>query len=103
MRRGLIAVFARHRLLANLLMALFFILGGVGLLRMNIQFFPTFALDVITVRVVWTGAAAEDVESGITGPLEERLKTVDVNRLSPLEAFNLLLELKRLLTDQPHD
>ena len=77
MSRGLIAVFARHRLLANLLMALFFILGGVALLRMNIQFFPTFALDVITVRVVWTGAAAEDVESGITGPLEERLKTVD--------------------------
>jgi multidrug efflux pump subunit AcrB len=96
-RRGLIAVFARHRLLANLLMALFFILGGVGLLRMNIQFFPTFALDVITVRVVWTGAAAEDVESGITGPLEERLKTVDgLKKLTSTSAqgvANLSLEL----------
>jgi DNA mismatch repair protein MutS len=38
-----------------------------------------------------------------TDPVIERLRTVDVNRLSPLEAFNLLLELKRLLTDQPHD
>jgi multidrug efflux pump subunit AcrB len=76
-RRGLIAVFARHRLLANLLMVLIFILGAVAIARMNIQFFPTFALDVITVRVVWSGAAAEDVEVGITSPLEERLKTVD--------------------------
>ncbi len=77
MRRGLIAVFARHRLLANLLMVLIFILGAVAITRMNIQFFPTFALDVVTVRVVWSGAAAEDVEVGITSPLEERLKTVD--------------------------
>jgi multidrug efflux pump subunit AcrB len=76
-RRGLIAVFVRHRLLANLLMVLIFILGAVAIARMNIQFFPTFALDVITVRVVWSGAAAEDVEVGITSPLEERLKTVD--------------------------
>jgi multidrug efflux pump subunit AcrB len=76
-RRGLVALFARHRLLANLLMGLLFILGGVALTRMNVQFFPTFALDVVTVRVVWSGAAAEDVEAGITAPLEERLKDVD--------------------------
>ena len=97
MRPGLIAVFARHRLLANLLMALLFILGGAALLRMNIQFFPTFALDVITVRVVWTGAAAEDVENGITGPLEERLKSVDgLKKLTSTSAqgvANLSLEL----------
>jgi multidrug efflux pump subunit AcrB len=76
-RRGLIAVFARHRLLANLLMALMFIMGGIALTRMNIQYFPTFALDVISVQVVWSGASAEDVETGIIIPLEERLKTVD--------------------------
>ena len=77
MRRGLIAVFARHGLLANLLMIVIFVLGGVALTRMNIQFFPTFALDVISVRVVWSGASAEDVENGIVIPFEERLKTVD--------------------------
>ena len=77
MRRGLIAVFARHGLLANLLMIVIFALGGVALTRMNIQFFPTFALDVISVRVVWSGASAEDVENGIVIPFEERLKTVD--------------------------
>lgn len=77
MNPGLIAVFARHRLLANLLMAALLILGVISLTRMNIQFFPTFALDVISVRVVWSGASAEDVERGIVIPLEERLKTVD--------------------------
>jgi multidrug efflux pump subunit AcrB len=77
MKRGLIAVFARHRLLANLLMILVFVSGAVALTRMNIQFFPTFALDVISVRVVWSGASAEDVENGILIPFEERLKTVD--------------------------
>jgi len=77
MRRGPIAVFARHRLLSNLLMLLIFAAGAVGLARMNIQFFPTFALDVISVRVLWSGASAEDVENGIIIPLEERLKTVD--------------------------
>jgi multidrug efflux pump subunit AcrB len=96
-RRGLIAVFARHPLLANLLMGLLFVLGGVSLTRMNIQFFPTFALDVITVRVVWSGAAAEDVEVGITAPLEERLRDVDgLKKLTSTSAqgvANLSLEL----------
>ena len=77
MSTGLIAVFVRHPLLANLLMAGMLILGVISLTRMNIQFFPTFALDVISVRVVWSGASAEDVENGILIPLEERLKTVD--------------------------
>lgn len=66
-----------HKVAANVLMLLAFVLGTIGITRMNVQFFPTFELDVISVRVVWTGASAEDVEIGITAPLEERLKTVD--------------------------
>jgi len=77
MKRGLITVFARHQLLANLLTVMVFVLGAVALTRMNIQFFPSFALDYIAVQVVWSGASAEDVENGITIPFEERLKTVD--------------------------
>ena len=29
------------------------------------------------MRVVWRGASAEDVEDGITNPLEQRLRTLD--------------------------
>lgn len=77
MNGGLIALFVRHRLLANLLMLGIWLIGAIALVRMNVQFFPTFALDIIAVRVVWSGASAEDVENGIIIPLEERLKTID--------------------------
>ncbi|MBW0148397.1 efflux RND transporter permease subunit [Marinobacter arenosus] len=76
-RKGVIGFFVHHRVAANLVM-LVMILGGVlALTRMNIQFFPTFALDVVSVQVVWSGASAEDVEQGITDPLEQRLRSID--------------------------
>ncbi len=74
---GLIQLFLDHRLAANLLVALM-ILGGVfALQKLNTQFFPNFELDLVSVRVVWSGATAEDVERGITDPLEQDLRTVD--------------------------
>ncbi|MBE0485806.1 efflux RND transporter permease subunit [Marinobacter sp.] len=76
-KKGVIGFFVHHRVAGNLVM-LVMILGGVlALSRMNIQFFPTFALDVVSVRVVWSGASAEDVERGITDPLEQRLRSID--------------------------
>lgn len=89
---------AGHKVAANVLMLLAFVLGVLGVTRMNVQFFPTFELDVISVRVVWSGAAAEDVEAGITAPLEERLKTVDgLKRMSSTSAqgvSSITLELE---------
>ncbi|WP_006747423.1 efflux RND transporter permease subunit [Thioalkalivibrio paradoxus] len=75
--RGLIQLFLRHRLAANLLIALMILGGAFALLKLNTQFFPNFELDFVSVRVVWTGASAEDVERGITDPLEQDLRTVD--------------------------
>ncbi|SNB58330.1 Multidrug efflux pump subunit AcrB [Marinobacter sp. es.042] len=79
MRRktGVIGFFVHHRVAANLVMLVMLLGGALALTRMNIQFFPTFALDVVSVRVVWSGASAEDVEQGITNPLEQRLRSVD--------------------------
>ncbi|GAA0556533.1 efflux RND transporter permease subunit [Halomonas salifodinae] len=76
-RRGVIGFFVHHRVAANLVMLVMLVGGVLGLSRMNIQFFPTFALDVVSVRVVWSGASAEDVEQGITLPLEQRLRSID--------------------------
>lgn len=75
--RGFIGLFLYHRLAANLLMALMVLSGSWALVQLNTQFFPNFALDFISVRVVWTGAGAEDVETGIVIPLEQELRTVD--------------------------
>ena len=77
LRSDLLGIFAHHRVAANLLMLMMLLAGVFALERLNIQFFPNFALDMVSVRVVWTGASAEDVESGITEPLEQRLKNVD--------------------------
>ncbi|WP_254275397.1 efflux RND transporter permease subunit [Halomonas sp. 3H] len=76
-RGGLIGFFVHHKVAANLVMLVMLMGGALGIARMNIQFFPTFALDVVSVRVVWSGASAEDIEQGITNPLEQRLRSLD--------------------------
>ena len=75
-RQGVIGFFVHHKVAANLVMLVMVLGGALALSRMNIQFFPTFALDVVSVRVVWSGASAEDVEQGITNPLEQRLRSI---------------------------
>ncbi len=74
---GIIHLFAQHPVAANLLMVVMIILGAFSLTQLNKQFFPNFALDYISVRVVWPGASAEDVERSITVPLEQALRTLD--------------------------
>ncbi|MFZ5580456.1 MAG: efflux RND transporter permease subunit [Pseudomonadota bacterium] len=95
---GILALFVRHRVAANVMMLIALLLGLLAITRMNVQFFPTFALDVVSVRVIWTGASAEDVENGITTPLEERLKTVDnlkkLNSTSAQGVASITLELE---------
>ncbi|EIC20488.1 cation/multidrug efflux pump [Thiorhodovibrio frisius] len=76
-KSDLIGLFAHHKVAANLLMVIMLMTGIFAIDRLNVQFFPSFDLDIITVRVVWTGASAEDIEDGITNPLEQRLRTLD--------------------------
>ncbi|MEN8216471.1 MAG: efflux RND transporter permease subunit [Pseudomonadota bacterium] len=74
---NLLELFARHRVAPNLLMVLMILAGLWGLLKLNVQFFPNFTRDVIMVKVVWTGASAEDIETGISIPLEQALRNLD--------------------------
>ncbi len=76
-RRDLLGSFAHHRVAANLLMLLMILAGMWALSKLNTQFFPNFTLDIINVRVEWSGAAAEDVETAITVPLEQALRSLD--------------------------
>jgi len=84
----LISLFAQHRVAANLLMVIMLLAGTMSLMRMNTQFFPTFAVDFVTVRVDWRGASAEDVEDAISTPVEQALRTVDyVKNLDSTSAY----------------
>jgi multidrug efflux pump subunit AcrB len=76
-RTDLLGIFANHRVASNLLMWLMLLAGGLALYKLNVQFFPNFELDNISVNTVWSGASAEDVETGITIPLEQRLRNLD--------------------------
>ena len=76
-RPNLIAIFCNHPVAANLLMAMMLMAGFWGLKQLNTQFFPTFNIDYATVRTVWSGASAADVEELITTSLEKELRDVD--------------------------
>lgn len=73
----LLGVFAKHKVAPNLLMIIMIMAGLVALKKLNVQFFPNFELDIISVTTVWSGASAEDIETAITIPIEQRLRTVD--------------------------
>jgi multidrug efflux pump subunit AcrB len=75
-RSDLLGTFVHHPVAANLFMLILMLAGFFAVSKLNVQFFPNFNLDFVTVRVEWRGAAAEDVEEGITTPLEQKLKTV---------------------------
>lgn len=54
------------------------IVGGIwALTRLNVQFFPNFHVNYITVSVTWPGSNAEDITKSITTPLEDKLRDVD--------------------------
>ena len=76
-RRDLLGVFVRHGVACNLLMVIMLLAGALALKYLNIQFFPNFELDIVSVRTTWPGAGAEDVETALTAPLEQRLRNVD--------------------------
>lgn len=74
---GIIGVFTRHKVAANLVMLLMILLGVVALFKMNVQFFPSFNLDYAQVRVIWPSANAQDVETSITNPVERVLRNIE--------------------------
>ncbi len=76
-QQDFIGRFAQHAVAANLLMLIMLLAGVWALSKLNTQFLPNFSLDFITVRVVWSGASAEDVETSITSPIEQELRNLD--------------------------
>ncbi|MDF1588453.1 MAG: efflux RND transporter permease subunit [Gammaproteobacteria bacterium] len=85
-----IALFAQHKVAANLLMIIMILAGLTSLIRLNTQFFPTFALDIINVRVEWRGASAEDVEDAISSRVEQELRSIDfVDKMTSTSSYGM--------------
>ncbi len=76
-KHGLISIFARHPVAANLLMALMILSGIFAITQLNVQFLPDAPIKKVKVEIVWQGASTEDVERSITSPVEQELKNVE--------------------------
>ena len=63
--KSVIAWFANNHVAANLLMGLIILAGMVTLPRMPMKAFPDIDIPMISVSVVYLGAAPEEVEEGV--------------------------------------
>lgn len=74
--RGIIAWFARNSIAANLLMIFILVGGLLTASTINKQMFPQVKIRWIEFNAPYPGAAAQEVEEGITIKVEEALESV---------------------------
>ena len=77
MRPAIISSFVRHPVAPNLAMAIMILAGVWALGQLTRQILPSFELSIVNVEVLWPGASAEDVQSAVTQPLEDQLRSLD--------------------------
>ncbi|MEC8326602.1 MAG: efflux RND transporter permease subunit [Pseudomonadota bacterium] len=72
--KGIIAWFTRNPVAANLLMIIILVGGLFTAMTIRKQMFPQFEINWMSVQVAYPGAAAQEVEEGITMKIEEALE-----------------------------
>jgi len=74
---GLIAWMARHPVAANLLMTFLVIAGLTSALTLKQEVFPEIEIEIIEVRVVYQGAAPDEIEEAIIQRIEEQIEGIE--------------------------
>lgn len=74
---GLIAWFARNGVVANLLMVAMIGAGFATAPNIPMELFPEISVDMISVSVIYRGAAPEDVEQAICVRVEEAIAGIE--------------------------
>ncbi len=72
----MIEVFAKHRVAANLAMIMMTLAGIWAIRAMPTQLDPPMHFPQVFVEVTWIGASAEDLETLVTTPIEQQLRTL---------------------------
>ncbi|MGB2331204.1 MAG: efflux RND transporter permease subunit, partial [Pseudomonadales bacterium] len=75
--KTVIAWFAENRIAANLMLILIVLSGASALVSMPQKSFPDIDVPIITVSVLYLGAAPEEVEQGVCVRIEEELEGVE--------------------------
>ena len=69
----MIAWFAKNGVAANLLAGIILLAGVISIRSLKMELFPDFDLDIVTVSVIYPGAAPLEVEDGICKQIEEKI------------------------------
>lgn len=89
----LIRFFVERHLLVNTITLAVVLLGLLAMLRTNVEGFPEATMPMFIVTGTLPGAAAQDVETKITIPIEDELREVD-----GLESFTTIITDNRSVT-----
>ncbi|MFC1815573.1 efflux RND transporter permease subunit [Thermodesulfobacteriota bacterium] len=73
----MIRFFTEHPTAANLLMAVFFVMGIFSIASLRRETFPDYSADEVEISVVYPGASAEDIEEAICRRIEEAVDGVN--------------------------
>ena len=109
LNKGPIAWMARHGIAPNLLMLALLLGGLITSLSIKKEFLPEFSVDVVTVRVVYSGATPSEMEQGVVLPIENQLselegiENVAVNIQEGYASVNLDIESSKDLQQMYQD
>lgn len=107
--KGPIAWMAQHGIAPNLLMLALLVGGLLTSLSIKKEFLPEFTVDVVTVRVVYSGATPSEMEQGVVLPIENQLselegiENVAVNIQEGYASVNLEIEAGKDLQQMYQD
>lgn len=107
--KGPIAWMAQHGIAPNLLMLALLVGGLLTSLSIKKEFLPEFTVDVVTVRVVYSGATPSEMEQGVVLPIENQLselegiENVAVNIQEGYASMNLEIEAGKDLQQMYQD
>ena len=94
---GLIEWFAKNGVAANLLAIFIAIVGVMTIGTLRQEVFPEFSSDIISVSVVYPGAAPEEVEEGVSQKIEEAIYGLtDVKKITSSSQENAGLVMVEL-------
>ena len=97
--RSLISWFVDRPLVVNMIMVMVFMLGYMTIADMRYEYNPNVDMAVVNITTIKSGAGPEEVELGITLPLEEELLEVEgikklySNSMESLSVITLNLDL----------
>ena len=72
----IIEIFAKNRLLVNVIIIITLALGVYAFINIKKEAFPSTDFDVIVVQIIYPGASPEDVEQNEMIPIEDELQTI---------------------------